>query len=108
VLRRLAYTMAAAFFVATIFQLADQLNLIYQPPAVPDSASLVERVTAQIPYRQQVWPIYSWPTPCLVSASSCSSAWPWPRRHERLEPTTGGTSCSGRWPWPASSAASPS
>jgi hypothetical protein len=44
--------------VATIFQLADQLNLIYQPPATPDSANLVERVTALIPYRQQVWPIY--------------------------------------------------
>jgi hypothetical protein len=58
VLRGLAYAMAAAFFVSTIFQLADQLNLIYQPPAVPDSANLVERVTATIPYVQQVWPIF--------------------------------------------------
>jgi hypothetical protein len=58
VLRGLAYAMAAAFFVATIFQLADQLNLIYQPPATPDSANLVERVTALIPYREQVWPIF--------------------------------------------------
>lgn len=58
VLQVLAYTMAAAFFVGTIFQLADQLNLVYQPPAVPDSANLVERVTALIPYRQQLWPIF--------------------------------------------------
>ena len=58
VLRGLAYGMAAAFFVSTLFQLADQLNLISQPPAVSGSANLVDRVTAFIPYREQIWPVY--------------------------------------------------
>jgi len=58
-LRWLAYGLAASFFVATLLQLADQLNLIYQPPTIPDSANLVDRVTALIPYRQQVWPLFA-------------------------------------------------
>lgn len=57
-LRTLAMTVAGLFFVATLFQLIDQLNLIYQPPNVPDSANLVDRVTALIPYRHDVWPIF--------------------------------------------------
>jgi hypothetical protein len=58
VLRGLAYGMAAAFFVSTLLQLADQLNLLFQPPNVPESANLVERVTALIPFREQVWPLF--------------------------------------------------
>src|SRR4051794_40562239 len=50
--------MAAAFFVATLLQLADHLNLVVQPPTIPASANLVERIDAQIPYRQAIWPIF--------------------------------------------------
>lgn len=56
-LRSVAYLTAAVFVLATLFQLVDQLNLLHQPPSVPDSANLVERVTAQIPYREAEWPI---------------------------------------------------
>lgn len=57
-LRSLAFAMAGLFFVSTLLTLLDQLNLIYQPPAIPDSANLVERVTALIPYRHDVWPLF--------------------------------------------------
>jgi hypothetical protein len=56
-LRSVAYLTAAVFVLATLLQLVDQLNLVHQPPSVPDSANLVDRVTAQIPYRQAEWPI---------------------------------------------------
>ena len=57
-LRPLAYAMATLFVIAGLFQLADQLNLIHQPPNIPGSANLVDRVVGQIPYRQAEWPIY--------------------------------------------------
>jgi hypothetical protein len=57
--RRVAFGVAALFFVATLFQLADRLNLIVQPPTnIPDSANLVQRVDAQIPYRNAIWPVF--------------------------------------------------
>lgn len=58
ILRSVCLGLAGVFFIATLFQLADQLNLIYQPPSIPESANLVERVTALIPYRQNDWPIF--------------------------------------------------
>jgi hypothetical protein len=59
ILRNLAFALAALLFVATVLQLLDQLNILVQPPTIPDSANLVERVTAQIPYRQSVWPLFA-------------------------------------------------
>lgn len=58
ILRNLSLAFAGLFFLATLFRLADQLNLIYQPPNVPASANLVDRVTALIPYRHSVWPLF--------------------------------------------------
>jgi hypothetical protein len=58
-LRNLAIIVGVTFFVATVLQLLDQLNLIYQPPDIPESASLVDRVIAQIPYSQSVWPLFA-------------------------------------------------
>jgi hypothetical protein len=58
ILRNLAVALAGLFFVATLFQLIDQLNLVFQPPTIPDSANLVDRITALIPYRQDDWPIF--------------------------------------------------
>jgi hypothetical protein len=58
-LRSMAYLTAVVFVLATLFQLVDQLNLIHQPPSIPESANLVERVTAQIPYREAEWPIFA-------------------------------------------------
>jgi hypothetical protein len=57
-LRYLAAALGGLFLAATAFQLLDQLNLIVQPPTIPDTANLVESVTARIPYRQQVWPLF--------------------------------------------------
>ena len=57
-LRYLAAALGGLFLAATAFQLLDQLNLIFQPPTIPDTANLVESVTARIPYRQQVWPLF--------------------------------------------------
>ncbi|HET9614443.1 MAG TPA: hypothetical protein VFP22_06500 [Candidatus Limnocylindrales bacterium] len=36
----------------------DQLNILVQPPTVPDSANLVQRVEALIPFRRAVWPLF--------------------------------------------------
>ncbi len=58
VLRGLAVAAGALFFAATLFLLADRLNVIYTPPDIPQSANLVERLLAQIPYRQSIWPIF--------------------------------------------------
>jgi hypothetical protein len=58
-LRTVSYLTAAVFVLATLLQLADQLNLVNQLPAVPESANLVQRVIAQIPYRQAEWPIFA-------------------------------------------------
>ena len=57
-LRTLAFTMAGLFLVSTLLQLADQLNLLYKPPAIPELANLVDRVMALIPYRHDVWPLF--------------------------------------------------
>ncbi len=58
VMRRLAVAAGALFFAATLFFLADRLNVFYTPPDIPQSANFVERLLAQIPYRQSIWPIY--------------------------------------------------
>jgi hypothetical protein len=57
-LRSFAVALAGLFFLATVFQLIDQLNLVVQPPAIPESTNLVDRVTALIPYRHDDWPIF--------------------------------------------------
>jgi hypothetical protein len=46
------------FLAASVFQLIDRLNLVATPPDVPESANLVDRVLASIPYRQSIWPVY--------------------------------------------------
>ena len=57
-LRALAAAVGTLFLVGTVFQLLDVLNVVAQPPVVPDTANLVERVTAHIPYRQSIWPVF--------------------------------------------------
>ena len=58
VVRRMAFAVAALFFVATLFQLADRLNLVAQPPNIAESSNLVQRVEAQIPYQNAIWPVF--------------------------------------------------
>jgi hypothetical protein len=58
-LRPSAYLTAVVFVLATLFQLADQLNLVHQPRSIAESANLVDRVTAEIPYREAEWPIFA-------------------------------------------------
>jgi hypothetical protein len=55
--RRVAFGVAALFFVATLFQLADRLNLVATPPDLA-AANLVQRVEAATPYRQAIWPVF--------------------------------------------------
>lgn len=55
--RRAAIAVAALFFVATLFQLVDRLNLVATPPNLPD-ANLVQRIEAAGPYRHTIWPIF--------------------------------------------------
>ncbi len=57
-LRYLSAAVGGLFLAATAFQLLDQQNLIFQPPTVPDTANLVESVTARLSYRQDVWPLF--------------------------------------------------
>lgn len=58
VIRGLAWGLAGVFVVATVLQLADQLNLFFQPPSLPESSNLVDRVLGSIDYRHNVWPIF--------------------------------------------------
>jgi hypothetical protein len=57
-IRPLAWAIAVLFVIATILQLADQLNLFFTPPALPDSLNLVQRVLGNIDYRHNIWPIF--------------------------------------------------
>jgi len=60
-IRGLAWTLAVLFVAATVLQLVNQLNLVAQPPDLPDSTNLVDRILGQIPYSQvasmQVWAV---------------------------------------------------
>jgi hypothetical protein len=58
VIRTLAWGLAALFVAATIVHLADQLNVFFQPPNLPESTNLVDRVLATINYRHDVWPLF--------------------------------------------------
>jgi hypothetical protein len=58
VIRTLAWGLAGLFVAATVVHLADQLNLFVQPPNLPESTNLVDRVLASINYRHDVWPSY--------------------------------------------------
>jgi hypothetical protein len=57
-LRSIALALAGALVLAALLQLADRFNLVATPPNVPESANLVDRVNAQFPYRQAIWPVY--------------------------------------------------
>jgi hypothetical protein len=57
-IRILAWTIAVGLVAATLLRLGDQLNVIDTPPAIPDTANLVQRLLALIPYRQAIWPVY--------------------------------------------------
>jgi len=57
-LRTIALGVAVAFVLASVLQLVDRLNLVAQPPNVPDSATLPERVEAFFPYKQSIWPVF--------------------------------------------------
>jgi hypothetical protein len=56
--RWLLWGLAASFAVSTLLQMVDWANLVAQPPNVPESANLVDRILAQIPYRQAIWPVF--------------------------------------------------
>jgi hypothetical protein len=59
VVRTLSWSLAALFVASTLLALAgDQLNLFAQPPAIPESANLVERVLAGVDYRHDLWPFF--------------------------------------------------
>ena len=57
-IRGLAWALAVLFVAATVLQLVDQLNLVAQPPDLPDSTNLVDRILGQIPYSQAIWPVF--------------------------------------------------
>jgi hypothetical protein len=57
-LRTIALAIAAALVAAAVLQLIDRFNLVAQPPNIPESATLVERVEASFPYRQAIWPVF--------------------------------------------------
>jgi hypothetical protein len=58
VTRALLWTLAASFVISTLLQIVDWANLVAQPPNIPESANLVDRILAQIPYRQSIWPVF--------------------------------------------------
>lgn len=58
VIRTLAWGLAGLFVAATLVHLADQLNLFVQPPNLPESTNLVDRVLGTINYRHDVWPLF--------------------------------------------------
>jgi hypothetical protein len=57
-IRGLAWALAVLFVAATILQLVHQLNLVAQPPDLPESTNLVDRVLGGIPYQQAIWPLF--------------------------------------------------
>ena len=57
-IRGLAWALAVLFVAATVLQLVDHLNLVAQPPNLPDSTNLVDRILGQIPYSQAIWPVF--------------------------------------------------
>src|SRR4029079_4807178 len=57
-IRGLAWALAVLFVAATVLQLVNQLNLVAQPPDLPDSTNLVDRILGQIPYSQAIWPVF--------------------------------------------------
>jgi len=56
--RIIALAFGGSFLVATILQVLVLENVLVQPPAIPSSASVVERVTALEGYRHDSWPLY--------------------------------------------------
>src|SRR6266487_655223 len=54
----LAWVVAVAFFLGTVFFAVDRLNLVAQPPTFPDTANLVDRILASIDYRHSIWPVF--------------------------------------------------
>jgi hypothetical protein len=58
VVRRLGVSAAVLFFAATVLQLVGRLDIVFRPPDIPESANLVERLLALIPYRHDIWPIF--------------------------------------------------
>jgi hypothetical protein len=58
VIRGLAWGLASLFIAGTLLHLADLLNVFFQPPNLPDSTNLVDRVLGGITYRHNIWPIF--------------------------------------------------
>jgi hypothetical protein len=56
--RALLWSLAASFATSTLLQIIDWANLVAQPPNIPESANLVDRILAQIPYRHDIWPVF--------------------------------------------------
>jgi hypothetical protein len=57
-IRNLAWALAICLVAAVLLRLGDQLNVFAKPPVLPDSANLVDRLLASIPYRQTIWPVF--------------------------------------------------
>jgi len=56
----LSWVVAICFILATALLLIDRLNLVATPPAVPDSANMIDRVLGSVDYRQAIWPVFLW------------------------------------------------
>lgn len=57
-IRWLAWLLAASLVLATLFRIADNLNVFATPPDLSASSNLADRVLASIPYRQAIWPVF--------------------------------------------------
>lgn len=57
-IRTLAWAAAICLVGATLLRLGDQYNVFATPPTLSDTANLVDRLLASLPYRQAIWPVY--------------------------------------------------
>jgi hypothetical protein len=56
--RVLAWGAAVAFAAATVLQIADYWHLFLQPPNLPETTNLVDRVLGTMAYRTAIWPVF--------------------------------------------------
>jgi hypothetical protein len=57
-LRGVALGLAGALVLAALLQLVDRFDLYTRPPDIPETANLVDRMTALFPYRHAIWPVF--------------------------------------------------
>jgi len=54
-----SWVVAAAFILATVLSLVDQLNLVATPPDLPN-ANMVDRTIGSSAYFHAIWPVFLW------------------------------------------------